>query len=70
MKDTITKKAIEYLTEKSVAINEHSLKRAISYFKNKSHIKENFKERARRIDSSFMKFLNNYEKGEITNEDI
>lgn len=55
------KKAIEYLKEKGVQLNEYSIKRAMSYFKGKNNSENYKKYRAKTIDSSFMKFVNDYE---------
>jgi len=55
------KKAIQYLNEKGVEINANSIKRAIAYLQGKSNMKKYQKYRAATIDSSFMKFANDYE---------
>lgn len=65
-----TKKAIEYLKEKGVELNSSSLKRAISYLEAKNNMKNYQKYRAEIIDSSFMKFVNDYESEDYYNENI
>lgn len=65
-----TKKAIEYLNEKGIDINEHSLKRAINYIKGKHNIKKYQKVKAKMIDSNLMNFVNEYESGDYYNENI
>ena len=55
------KKAIEYLKEKGVDLNEHSIRRAMSYLSSRSNSENYKKYRAKTMDSSFMKFVNDYE---------
>ena len=55
------KKAIKYLEEKGIDVNTQSIKRAENYFKGKNNLKNYQKYKAKMIDSSFMKFVNDYE---------
>lgn len=56
-----TKKAIEYLKEKGVDLTAQAIKRASNYFKAKNNMKKYQQYIAKTIDSSFMKFINDYE---------
>lgn len=56
-----TKKAIEYLKENGVALTEQAIRRAINYFKGKNNMKNYQQYKAKVMDSSFMKFVNDYE---------
>ena len=55
------KKALEFLKENGVEINEHSIKRTINYIKSKYNNEEYKKIKAKYIDSSFMRFVNDFE---------
>ena len=56
-----TKKAIEYLKEKGVNLTAEAIKRASNYLKAKNNMQNYKKYKAQVMDSSFMKFVNDYE---------
>lgn len=55
------KKAIQYLKEKGVELNPHSIRRAMTYLEGKNNLKNYQKYRAKQMDSTFMKFVNDFE---------
>lgn len=56
-----TKKAIQYLKENGIELNEHSIRRAVNYFRTKS-VREEYKQRrAKYMDDSFMQFVDEFE---------